>query len=216
MARAYREPPSSPDPLRLSYDEWRAWYGATDLNRGEWVDGEVVPFMPPLVIHLRIAGFIYGLMMFYAQHKKLGDVFADGAELWLPKSQAARLPDICFIAREHADRLTAYRLEGYADLVVEIVSRDSVTRDRRQKFVEYQTAGIPEYWIVDPRPRSQTVTLYQLDDNGAYQAVAADEQGRLHSRVLPGFWIDPAWFWQDELPDPYQLLQTLLAEQPRP
>lgn len=100
--------------------------------------------------------------------------------------------------------------------MVEIVSRDSVTRDRRQTFVEYQTAGIPEYWIVDPRPRTQMVTLYKLDANGKDQAVPADEQGRLHSRALPGFWVDPAWLSRDELPDPYELLQTLLAEQARP
>lgn len=212
MARAYTQPATISTPFRMTYDEWQAWYDADDLNRGEWVKGEVIPFMPPLVIHLRIAGLFYGLMMFYAHHKQLGEVLADGAELWLPTSQAARLPDICFISRRHADRLTTHRLEGYADLVVEVVSPDRVTRDRRQKFAEYQAAGIPEYWIVDPRPRHRSVTLYHLDANGQYQESQPDSRGRFFSRALPGFWIDPAWFWQDELPDPYQLLREILAE----
>ncbi len=215
MARAYSEPPASPVPLRLSYDEWRAWYGSTDLNRGEWVDGEVIPFMPPLVSHAEIVDLLHFLIGLFVRQQRLGRVFSESIELWLPQSQAARLPDIVFISNQNLKHLTSYRLEGYADLVVEVVSTGSVTRDRRQKFIEYQTAGIPEYWIVDPRPRIQTVTQYQLDENGAYQAMPVDEQGRLHSRALPGFWVDPAWFWRDELPDPYHLLQTVLAEQSR-
>ncbi len=215
MARAFTQPTTNSAPLRMSYDEWQVWYELDDLNRGEWVKGEVILLMPPLVIHLRIAGLLYGLMMFYAHHKQLGEVFADGAELWLPQSQAARLPDICFISRRHADRLSTHRLEGYADLVVEVVSNDSVTRDRRQKFAEYQAAGIPEYWIVDSRPRHQGATIYHLDASGQYQGVGPDNHGRLSSRALPGFWIDPAWLWQDPLPDPYQLFQEILAADSR-
>ncbi len=41
---------------------------------------------------------------------------------------------------------------GMADLVIEVVSDDSVARDRADKFYEYQTAGIQEYWIIDPHP----------------------------------------------------------------
>ena len=49
------------------------------------------------------------------------------------------------MAREHLERLTEARLSGPADLVVEVVSDDSVARDRADKFYEYQAAGITEY-----------------------------------------------------------------------
>jgi Uma2 family endonuclease len=78
--------------------------------------------------------------------------------------------------------------------------------------VEYQLAGIPEYWIVDSRPQRRHMVVYQLGADGRYQVVPPDGQGRLHSRALPGFWIDPAWLWQEEPPDPLLLLHEILAE----
>lgn len=218
MARTYPQPITAPAPIRMSYHEWQAWFDADKANRGEWVQGEVVPFMPPLLGHGAAVNFLNRLIGNYSDALDLGRVYVENAELWLPRSDAARLPDICFITHEHADRLSTHRLEGYADLVVEVISKDSVTRDRRRKFVEYQTAGIPEYWIVDPRPPRQTVDFYALDDTGHYQAVVLDAAGRLRSQVLPGFWLDPAWLWQEPRPGPYQLISVIMAERaaPRP
>jgi Uma2 family endonuclease len=39
-------------------------------------------------------------------------------------------------------------LDGPADLVVEVVSPDSPTRDRQEMLVDYAEAGVPEYWSV--------------------------------------------------------------------
>ena len=54
-----------------------------------------------------------------------------------------------------------------ADLVVEVVSEDDPGRDLVTKRFEYAQAGIPEYWIVDPR--TQTVAVLQLEE-GAYRS----------------------------------------------
>jgi Uma2 family endonuclease len=185
------------------------------MNRGEWVNGEVVPLMPPLIIHAELVSFLFLLMGNYVHMFGLGRIFVENTELWLPRSQSARLPDICFISNEHLDRLSTHRLEGYADLVVEVISNDSVTRDRDQKFLEYQTAGIPEYWLVDGRPRHRSARIFGLDANGRYQALPPDDAGRLWSQVLPGFWLDPTWLWQDPLPAPYLLVAQIVAEQSR-
>jgi Uma2 family endonuclease len=42
------------------------------------------------------------------------------------------------------------RLEGTPELVVEVFSPGSVSRDKRDKFQLYQRHGIAEYWMVDP------------------------------------------------------------------
>lgn len=211
MARVAIQPHTDPPPLRMSYEEWQAWYGSDDRNRGEWVKGEVIPFMPPLVSHAEIVDLLHFVIGLFVGRQRLGRVFSESIELWLPSSQVARLPDIVFLSNPHADRLTSHRLEGYADLIVEVISADSVTRDRQQKFAEYQAAGVPEYWIVESRPRRHGVSLYQLDASGRYQEVEADRHGRLHSRSLPGFWLDPAWLRQEPLPDPLDLLNEILA-----
>ena len=63
------------------------------------------------------------------------------------------------MATEHLDRLTDSHLSGPADLAVEIVSPDSLGRDRGDKFAEYGAAGIPEYWRFLRRCRAQRRVL---------------------------------------------------------
>lgn len=38
-----------------------------------------------------------------------------------------------------------------ADIVGEIVSKESGKRDRGEKFEEYDASGVREYWLIDPR-----------------------------------------------------------------
>ena len=132
----------------------------------------------------------------------------------------ARLPDLLFVAAAHLDRVTPQRLLGPADLVIELISPDSVGRDRTAKFQEYEAAGIPEYWLFDPRPGQQRSTFYRMTTRGRYEAVALDADGRYHSVVLPGFWLRPAWLWQEPLPNPVTALweiapEAIVAARPR-
>ncbi|HGE69650.1 TPA: Uma2 family endonuclease, partial [Candidatus Poribacteria bacterium] len=51
------------------------------------------------------------------------------------------------------------------DLVVEILSESTIDTDRKDKFYEYEKAGVLEYWIVDPD--AKTIEVYVLE-NGTY------------------------------------------------
>jgi Uma2 family endonuclease len=82
--------------------------------------------------------------------------------------------------------------------VVEIFSPESIGRDRGDKFYEYERAGIPEYWVIDPE--TERAEFWQLDAQDKYQLVPADAAGAYHSRALPGFWLRVAWLWQQPLP----------------
>ena len=193
--------------LTMSYEAFLEW--SDEGTHAEWVDGEIIVFMPPTLIHQRVSFLLATLLSFYARFKNLGEVFTAPVEMRLWPGRSSREPDILFVAREHQDRLTTERLEGAADLVVELVSDSSVGRDRADKFYEYQEAGIPEYWIVDPRPGKQRVDLFRLTSQGTYQAVLPDASGHYHAGVLPGFWFDPDWLWQEPLPDPVTLLARI-------
>ncbi|NJK82277.1 MAG: Uma2 family endonuclease [Chloroflexaceae bacterium] len=108
-------------------------------------------------------------------------------------------------------RLTDVRLEGPADLVVEVVSPESVQRDQERKYSEYAQYGVNEYWLVDPRPGKQTLTVYQRNAAGQYEGAAPDGQGRFHSAVLGGFWVDGGWLWQEPLPSVLQCWAAVQA-----
>jgi Uma2 family endonuclease len=113
-------------------------------------------------------------------------------------------PDLLFLAKEHLGRLRESHIEGPADLVVEIVSKESRGRDRGEKFYEYAEGGVPEYWLLDPQ--LEQAEFYQLDAQGRYQMVAPDDSGIYHAKVVAGFWLRVAWLWHQPLPDPVQVL----------
>jgi Uma2 family endonuclease len=211
MAQQLADAPASHERrLIMTYDEFLERVG--DDNHAEWVNGEVTIFMPPRTIHQRLVFWLSTLLALYARHFDLGEIIVAPFEMRLWPGRSSREPDILFIAREHEERLTPERLEGPADLVVEFVSESSVLRDRDDKFYEYQEAGIQEYWIVDPRPGKQRADFYRLGDDGKYQTVLPDAHGRYHTIVLPGFWLDPGWLWQEPLSQPLMLL-ALIAPQ---
>ncbi len=196
--------------LKMTYDEFLAWAGE-DIH-AEWVDGEVTVFVPPSIRHQDLVLFLGSLLSWYARALGLGRVMVAPFEMRLAPGQASREPDLLFVARSHTDRLAPARLEGPADLVMELISDSSVARDRDDKFYEYQDAGIPEYWVIDPRSGKERVDLFALSPKGKYEAVLPDAEGRYYSVALPDFWLHPDWLWQDPLPNPLVLLQEIAPE----
>jgi Uma2 family endonuclease len=194
----------------MTYEEFLTRFDE-DVH-AEWVDGEVTVFMPPKTIHQRIMTFLANLLGSYAQIFNLGEVLTAPFEMRLFPGRSSREPDLLFVAHEHRDRLTEDRLEGPADLAIEIVSTSSTRRDRVEKFREYREAGVREYWIADPRPRQRRFYCYRLDERGEYEPIAPDAAGRHHSTVLPGFWLDPAWLWQEPPPSTLTILATIAPE----
>jgi Uma2 family endonuclease len=73
-------------------------------------------------------------MGLYLQLFQLGRLIPAPFEMRATPDGASREPDLLFVAKEHLDRLTQDRLNGPADLVVEVISDDSLGRDRADKF----------------------------------------------------------------------------------
>ncbi len=79
-----------------------------------------------------------------------------------------------------------------ADLVVEVISSSDPRRDLETKRAEYAVAGIPEYWIVDPR--DETVTVLTLPTGQSEYADAGKyARGEAAASVLlDGLTVDVA------------------------
>jgi len=194
--------------LRMSYEQYLRW--ADENVHAEWVDGEVIVFMPPKTRHQEIVSFLNSLLNFYARFFQLGSVFTAPFEMRLSPAGPSREPDILFVARHNLARLTAERLEGPADLVVEVVSEDSLRRDREQKFAEYQSFGVREYWLVDSRTAQGGVEAYALNEAGVYEPLPAEEDV-IRSVVLKGFWVRVQWLIAQEMPDPLSALVQMVG-----
>lgn len=183
--------------LKMSYQEFLDW--TTEDTHAEWVKGEVFVHMPAKDIHQATLGFLYTLLRFFIDLFNLGETRVAPFEMQVIPGQVYREPDLFFLAKANLDRLTNDKLIGPPDLIVEIVSKSSMKQDREDKLKEYAAAGVLEYWIVDPRPDKQRADFYQLGENGMYTLFATEEDERVESKVLPGFWLKPAWLWQKEL-----------------
>lgn len=185
---------------RISYEEFLRVY---DGSHVEWVDGEMIQMAPVSAQHQLVAFFLSALFQHYVEDKNAGAILGAPFQMKTGPDLAGREPDILFVAEAHRDRIRTAYLAGPADLAVEIVSPDSLARDRGEKFAEYQQGGVREYWIIDPIRR--VAEFHQLDGD-VYRPGQLDSQGRYHSSVLPGLWVEPDWFWQEPLPK----LQTVL------
>ncbi len=191
---------SSALPLRMTYEEFLAW--ADEDVLAEWMAvpgtdvGVVIMTSPASNEHQDIARFLTTILSIYVETRKLGVIRPAPFQMKLPGS--GREPDLLFVATEHLERLKATYLDGPADLVVEIVSPESVGRDRGEKFYEYERGGVSEYWLVDPLRRR--FEAYHLDEQGFYRSLFSGAEGRYDSQVLTGFWLRVEWLWQEPLP----------------
>ena len=191
---------------RMTYEEFLEW--ADEDTLAEWVDGKVIMASPASLPHQRIVKFLLRTLSTYVEIHQLGEICEAPFQMKLPTS--GREPDLLFIAANHLDWLKATYLDGLADLAVEVISPESAERDRGKKFFEYEAAGVPEYWLLDPD--RAVAEFYQVDAQGHYQTIALDADGLYTSRALPGFRLRVAWLWQDPLPDPVDVLLEIDRE----
>lgn len=173
--------------------------------REEFVDGEVMSLSPESLTSEEIRWLLGELMRHCARQGSGGRVLGPNFPVRL-RPGLRRIPDLLYLSRAREGQLTEKCLEGACDLVVEIVSGDSVERDWRDKYLEYEVGGIPEYWVIDPV--HQRLVLYRLDPTGRYADIAADASGWLVSAALPGLRVKAEWLWCRPLPD----LREVVAE----
>ncbi len=196
--------------IKMSYED----YCQLDYEHGltEWVEGEVILFMAPTRAHQSIVGFLFGLLLYYVSHFKLGEVYTAPFEMNTVPEKRYREPDIAFIATAYLHLLNDRGVAGAASLVVEVVSPESVRRDYKEKREEYEKAGVCEYWVIDSRFGKEQFICYVRSTDGKFIAQLPDSQGRYHSTVIPGFWLLPRWLFQVPIPDPKTILNLIAPE----
>ncbi|MCC7368858.1 MAG: Uma2 family endonuclease [Chloroflexi bacterium] len=185
-------------PRHMTLEEFLTW--DHEGLRAEWVDGDVVVMSPAQAVHQRIIFFLARMIAEYCEQHDLGEVFIAGMRLLLASRPSGRDPDIMFLTTAHLDRVDGAFVHGPADLVIEVVSPESEERDRATKFLEYEAAGIPEYWLVDPL--RQDVIFHELGADGHYHPGTISADGIYTSQALEGFRLKVDWLWREPLPTP--------------
>ena len=138
-------------------------YALPDGKRAELIDGKIYYMVPPSWKHQRISGRLYQSIANYIDDKggKCEVLAAPFAVLLNDDDKNYIEPDISVICDQ--SKLDEEGCHGAPDWVIEIVSPSSKPRDYMTKLFKYRTAGVREYWIVDPDKRTTMVYGFEKD-----------------------------------------------------
>ena len=151
----------------------------------EFTDGYLEMLPMPTRGHQRILAFLYSAFQAFL-------ITAGGEVLFAPlrlriRAGKYREPDLLAM-RDARDARSGERFWTGADVVAEVVSADNPQRDFVDKRRDYAEAGIPEYWIVDPR--TETITVLELVQ-GEYVERGVHRRGEsAASLAIPGLGVD--------------------------
>ena len=148
----------------------------------EFTDGSIEVLPMPTDKHQNILAFL-----FLALHTLLyplgGKVQFAPLRLIIPQRKF-REPDLLVLLDADDPRRQNARWLG-ADLVMEIVSPDNPERDKVEKRADYASAGIPEYWIIDPQ--DETVMVLRLEGVEYIEHGVFERGDTATSALLEGF-----------------------------
>jgi Uma2 family endonuclease len=188
----------------VSEDEF--YRDAHEDSDWEYLDGRLVMHSPASDRHEDLFSFLMTLVRGYLDARRVGIVRGSRYPMRLDPRWSPE-PDLLVVRQTRRHLLGANRLEGAADLVIEIASDSDPGLDLREKLPRYREAGIDEIWLVNPFEQSFRVDTRQP---GGYTSRVLTS-GRLDSTVLPGFWLEVSWLWGAELPSTLDCLRDILG-----
>lgn len=138
-------------------------YALPDGERAELIDGVLYGMAPPGYSHQELSLNISAEIRNYIRKKKGNcKVIAAPFAVFLNNDDKTYLePDIIVVC--DVSKIDEKGCHGAPDLIVEILSPSSRSRDRIKKFLKYATAGVREYWIVDPVKKQTDVYHFEKD-----------------------------------------------------
>jgi Uma2 family endonuclease len=162
-----------------------------DVSRGftadaarEWLEEQGMA--SPARTHQAILTELLGQFWSYLKGKTCKVYSAPYDVFLFPKKSHKRdkltvQPDLTVVC--DPDKDTEKGCVGAPSLVIEILSPSSRSHDTFYKYHQYQKAGVPEYWVIDPENRM--VDVYLLSD-GEYIRRAYGPEDTVPVTVLPG------------------------------
>ena len=163
-------------------------YSLPDGVRAELIDGQIYYMSPPGRIHQQISMKLSQIIANYidAQNGSC-QIYAAPFAVFLNEDDKNYVePDISVIC--DPNKLNERGCNGAPDWIIEIVSPGSRRMDYTTKFIKYQTAGVKEYWIVDPM--KQRVIVWNLKQPAEQPEPEIMEMYTFHDTIKVGIYED--------------------------
>lgn len=172
-----------------------------DGKRYEIYDGEVNMVPPPNLGHQDISKKLQYRIMRYLEDHLMGELF-NAPVAFVHNAINYTEPDLIYVSNERRACLTHRGVEGGADLVVEILSPSTRSRDLGVKKDMYQRLGVPHYWVVDPKRCNLTAFSLQGERYGEGRQYEAHDV--FEPTLFPGLRIELAPLWREFPPSRFK------------
>lgn len=148
-------------------------YALPDGERAELIDGQIYMMAPPNTLHQKISWKLHQEIGNYIRSKGGNcDVYAAPFAVFLNEDNRNYVePDISVICDRN--KIGELGCCGAPDWVIEIVSPSTQQMDYGIKLFKYRTAGVREYWIVNPL--KSTVTVYDFEQGSRTSQYVFDD-----------------------------------------
>lgn len=143
-------------------------YNLPEGTRAELIDGHIYYMAPPTRRHQQILlSLSRSIADYIDQNTGTCEVDIAPFAVFLNKNDKNYVePDISVICKK--DNLSDKGCMGAPDWIIEIVSPGSRRMDYFVKLFKYRTAGVREYWIVDPEKNRILVYSFESEDTMEY------------------------------------------------
>jgi Uma2 family endonuclease len=147
-----------------------------------------------LILHNLIKQAIAQDILNWNRVHRLGHYYGDGLTYSNAALELTTVPDGIYIRKESLSDGTVARskglrsalLTGSPDMILEVVSRSSVTKDLKDLKRLYFEAGVKEYWLVDSRVDEPVLQILKRGASTFEEVPTQD--GWVISNVLQGQW----------------------------
>jgi Uma2 family endonuclease len=171
---------SVPSALKFTYEDYAL---LPEDRRYEVIDGELFLTPAPSLFHQAVSERIGHRLREHLGRTGAGVMFYAPCDVVLSTHDVVQ-PDILVVLNERRSILTEKFVAGAPDLVVEVLSPSTESRDREAKAKSYATFGVRELWLVNPEAKSIEVLVNAGD---GFRRVSLYAEGdTVRSAILPG------------------------------
>lgn len=165
-------------------------YELPDGKRAELIDGQLYDMAPPNRRHQKLVmDLSAAIYNFIHDYNGSCEVYPAPFAVFLNKDDHNYVePDVSVIC--DTDKLNEYGCNGAPDWIIEVVSPSSQRMDYQIKLFKYRTAGVREYWIVNPH--TQTINVYDFDGERTTGQYSFDQP--IQVGIYPNLMIKLSYF----------------------
>jgi Uma2 family endonuclease len=159
----------------------------SDFDLTQILNGVRILAPSPLGYHQLVLGRMFYQFQYFLNKEKLGEVFTSPLDVILEEGLNVVQPDLIYIKKENMSIFHPNgHIKGIPDLLVEIISPGSVSRDTVEKFAIYERLGVKEYWIIFPEKKA--VEVFSLKEGKYFlYSSSKDKLDKIRSLLLPNF-----------------------------